>query len=222
MRIKALRVLAGVTVLVAFFGYLAYQEFLFDETASAKSVIQTEIAKLPTPQEVSAPKSAEYYGLKRAEIALQEYGKGIVEPVPGCNCGPEVDKYTESTPAQWCTMFVSWVAREAGSPMYDERTKSWRFMNSRLLIEHLKLNGTWFSREEVIAKGLQPRLGDFVFFYRGELEENLGHVDVVVDISGAPGTAGLIGGNIRDRVLYRENFPYQQHFGFLGFGRPEK
>lgn len=209
------------TILVGFFGYLAYQEFLFDDTAVAKSAVQFKIEQLNIQPEAPV-KPPEYFGLKRAEVALQEYHKGVVEPTPGCNCGPDIDKYTESTPAQWCAMFVSWVTREAGAPMYDERTKSWRFMNSRLLIEYLKLNGTWYSREEVIANNLKPRLGDFVFFYRGELEENLGHVDVVVDVSGAAGTAGLIGGNIRDRVLYRENFPYQEHYGFLGFGRPEK
>lgn len=220
MRIKLPVVLAA-AALIGFFGYLSYREFMFDDTASAKADVQAQLLAL-IPEDKTAPLPPEYFGLKRAEIALQEYGKRVNEATPGCNCGPEVDKYTESTPAQWCTMFVSWVTKEAGAPMYDERTKSWRFANSRLLIDYLKLTGTWYSREEAIAKNLQPRVGDFVFFYRGELEENLGHVDVVVDVGGVPGTAGLIGGNIRDRVLYRENFPYQEHYGFLGFGRPEK
>ena len=46
---------------------------------------------------------------------------------------------------QWCTMFASWVANEAGSPLYNEKTKSWRLINSRDFAANLEKNGTWLS-----------------------------------------------------------------------------
>jgi hypothetical protein len=217
MRINKWYVGASI-VLAIFLGYLAYQEFFFDDTASAQASIQKEIAAMPV---VDDQKSPEYYGHRRAEVALQEYRKNVTETPRGCNCGPEIDKYTEGNPGQWCTMFASWVANQAGSPLVDARAKSWRFSNSRLFTEHLKSYGTFYTREQIATEGHKLKVGDFVVFWRGNLEDNLGHIDVAASVN-ADGTAGLIGGNVKDRIAFRENFPYLDHYGFLGFGRPEK
>lgn len=218
MRINIWYVGAG-TILLLFFGYLMYQEVIADDTVSAKATVQQEIAALPAAEHNQKP--PEYFGLKRAEIALQEYALGGVESQRGCNCGPQIDKYTEGNPGQWCTSFASWVANQAGSPLIDERTKSWRFSNSRLFTEHLKTHGTFYTREQIIQQNIQPKVGDFVVFWRGNVEDNLGHIDVVVSVN-PDGSANLIGGNIRDRIVYREHLPYLNYYGFLGFGRPEK
>jgi hypothetical protein len=207
------------SLMVSFFGYVGYMDLVHDPAASATAKIQTKIAAQAKPSDGTSPKVD--YGLKRAEIALTEYRKNIVETPKGCNCGPEIDKYTEGYHAQWCTMFASWVANEAGSPLYNEKTKSWRLINSRDFAANLEKNGTWYTSEEVLEKGLQPKIGDFVVFWRGDFEDNLGHVDVVVDLSDKPGFAGLVGGNLDGRVQYRD-FSYLQYYGFLGFGRPEK
>jgi len=224
MRTKRPLYAAGIVLLVIFFGFLTYHYIFVDRTASA----MTAITKTLEPFEVKAasaaaeaPKPPEYYGAKRAEIALQEYRKNVIEVPRGCNCGVEIDKYTEGNPAQWCTMFASWVAKEAGSPLIDERNGAWRFLNSRLFTEHLKIHGTFYSREEIATNNIQPRVGDFIIFWRGNVEDNLGHIDVVVNVTG-DGRADLVGGNIRDRVEFRGNFPYQDNYGFLGIGRPEK
>ncbi len=203
--------------ILSFFGYVGYKDLFYDAAVAAEAKVATQIAGM----EEAESKPQEYYGLKRAEIALAEYRKGIVETPLGCNCGSEIEKYTEGYHAQWCTMFASWVANEAGSPLVNEKTNSWRLINSRDFATNLEKFGTWYSREEVIEKGLQPKVGDFVVFWRGNFEDNLGHVDVVIDVGGNPGTAGLVGGNLDGRVKYR-NFSYLQHYGFFGFGRPEK
>jgi hypothetical protein len=222
MRTKRPLYFAGITLLVIFFGFLTYHYVFVDRTATAMA----EITKTLQPFEVTTAsventKPPEYYGAKRAEIALQEYRKNVIEVPRGCNCGVEIDKYTEGNPAQWCTMFASWVAKEAGSPLIDERSGAWRFLNSRLFTEHLKLHGTFYSREEIAANNIQPRVGDFIIFWRGNVEDNLGHIDVVVNVTG-DGRADLVGGNIRDRVEFRGDFPYAENYGFLGIGRPEK
>lgn len=211
-------VVATLVSLVLFFGYVGYRDLFYDPTTSAEQKLASQVENLND----SVRKPRAYYGAKRAQIALAEYRKGVVETPMGCNCGPEVDKYTEGYHAQWCTMFASWVAKEAGSPLLNEKTNSWRILNSRDFAKNLEQNGTWYSREEIIQKGLQPKVGDFVVFWRGDFEDNLGHVDIVVDTDRSPGTAGLVGGNLSPGQVKYRDFPYLQNYGFLGFGRPEK
>ncbi len=209
-----------VIALAAFYGYVGYQDLAKNTSKSATQEVRAIVEKVEAA-DAQPIKSSEYFGAKRAAIALAEYNKGIFEQTRGCNCGSDVDKYTQGHPAQWCAMFASWVANEAGSPFDSVITGTWRVTNSRELAENLKKNGTWHSREEVIDKGLKPQLGDFVIFWRGDFEDKLGHVDIVVKVDESQGFAGLVGGNVRDRVDYR-NMPYEQNYGFLGFGRPEK
>lgn len=220
IKVRLNHVILAMVGILLFFGYIAYKDLIFDASAISQEKVDTRIADVQ--KEEAFQPTPEYYGLKRAEIALQEYRKGIVEQPRGCNCGPEIDKYTEGALSQWCTMFASWVGQEAGSGVYNEKTDSWKIVNSRDFATYLEQHGTWHSREEVIEKNLQPRLGDYVVYWRGNFEDNLGHVDIVVDTGSTPGSAGLVGGNLGDRVEYRENFPYLNNYGFLGFGRPEK
>lgn len=198
------------------FGYIGYSNVSkkYDTTVVKAVAYKVETAAATT-------NNSDYYGAKRAEIAMAEYNKGVKESTPGCNCGPDVDKYTEGLRSQWCTMFASWVTKEAGSPMTNSKTKSWKISKSRNFAENLQKNGTWFSREEVIANKLEPKTGDFIVYWRGDFTDELGHVDIVVNPGTTPGYADTVGGNLRDQIVLR-NFPYRDNYGFLGFGRPEK
>lgn len=222
MRIKKTLSVSSVTMgalVVGFFGYMAYKNFLHDGAAAIAQQLTALIAGFPDdPQDYNA----EQAGIKRAEIALAEYRKNVYEQPSGSNSGPEIDKYTGGNPTQWCTLFVSWVAKEAGTPVWFKGTNSWRVVNSRDFANILEETGTWYDREEVIEKGLEPRPGDFIVYWRGDFESRLGHVDIVVDTSDTKGLASTVGGNLNERVAYRENYPYLQNYGFLGFGRPEK
>jgi hypothetical protein len=163
--------------------------------------------------------SDKYYGARRAAIALGEYKKGVKEDTRGCNCGIEVNKYTNGKNEQWCTMFVSWVTKQAGLPLTTDNNPSWSIVKSRDLAAYLENNGIWYSSDYVIENNLKPQLGDFVIYWRGDFENNLGHVDIVVKEEDGLGRLGLVGGNVRDRVSYRE-LNYKDDYGFLGFGRP--
>lgn len=214
MRINRWYIGAG-SLLVLFFGFLGYQQVFVNDVAIATSVAEQKVTTAAsTPQQVD-------FGAKRALIALQEYQKNVTEETKGCNCGPEIDKYTESSPGQWCAMFASWITREAGSPMIDPKSKSWKITNSHVFTDTLKQSGTFYTQEEVTKNNIQPQIGDFILYYRGKIEDNLGHIDVVINITGN-GKADLIGGNIRDQIAYRKDFPYRDYYGFLGIGRPEK
>jgi hypothetical protein len=160
-------------------------------------------------------------GAKRAQIAMEQYELKVTESTPGCNCGKVIDKYTDNHPAQWCTMFASWVTKEAGSPVYSTKTNSWRITNSREFANYLQMNGTWHSRQDVIDNKLEPEIGDFIVYWRGDFDDRLGHVDIVVNPGKKAGYADTVGGNLHNTIKLR-NFPYRDNYGFLGFGRPEK
>lgn len=202
-------------VLTLFFGLLGYNYFFAGNVQTAGATIREKI--VAHQDEVSS----EVYGLKRAQLALEEFGKNVSEEKKGCNCGPEIDKYTESSPGQWCAMFASWITREAGSPLVDLKSGSWKIANSHVFTDYLKQSGTFYDRETVLEEKIQPRVGDFIVYYRGKMEDNLGHIDIVINTT-QDGHADLIGGNIRDQIAYRKDFPYAEYYGFMGIGRPEK
>lgn len=204
-------------LLVMFFGAVGYRQLFAGSPSTASAAIHQQIATYSG----STQKQPEVYGLKRAELALQEYQKDVAEQTKGCNCGPEIDKYTESSPGQWCAMFASWITKEAGNPLADPQSGSWKITNSHIFTDYLKQHGTFYNRDDVAKRNIQPRAGDFVIYYRGKIEDNLGHIDVVINTTG-DGRADLIGGNIRDRIAYRKDFPYADYYGFLGIGRPER
>lgn len=222
MRIKKTLSISSVTIgilVIGFFGYMGYRHFIHDAAAAIAHLLAPHLAAMPDDP---AKRSAEQIGIKRAGIALDEYEKNVYEQPSGSNSGPEIDKYTGGNPTQWCALFVTWVTEQAGSPVWHERTQSTRIVNSRDLANYFMENGTWYDREQVINEKLEPRTGDFIIYWRGDFESNLGHVDIVVNTDGPRGTADLVGGNLNERVQLRENFPYLQNYGFLGFGRPEK
>ncbi len=202
-------------VVIVFFGVVGYREiFKPDGARVAKAVAGYSVLT------TGDAKDANYYGARRAQLAVQEYQKGVRETSPGCDCGPEIDKYTEGHHAQWCAMFASWITKEAGSPMVNP-TGGWRFTNSRELASYLEKNGTWYSRDQVISQKLEPKPGDFLIYWRGDINNGLGHVDIMITPSDANGRADIIGGNVHDKVELR-NIPFRDNYGFLGFGRPEK
>jgi hypothetical protein len=181
---------------------------------SYKTVIAEEIV-------AGNKKNIAQHGLERARIALEEYDKKIKEKTANCNCGEDIDKYTEGLRIQWCASFASWVSKQAGSPLMS--TSGWRIGKAQDIARYLEKNGTWVSAQDAKDKNIQPQVGDIVIFWRGHFEDNLGHADIVISTNPSkPGQATLIGGNIQNKVSMRENFYYSEHYGFLGFGRPEK
>lgn len=207
--------LAGFTLFcLSFYGFIVLNEFKPVSVRAYQEQVQTQIAESKTE---TTPKP----GLLRAQVALNEFQKNVKEKTPNCNCGTDVEKYTEGLRIQWCASFASWVSKEAGSPL--GASEKWRIGKAQDIARYLEKNGTWVSAEDAKAKNIQPQVGDIVIFWRGHFEDNLGHADIVIATDpGKPGQATLIGGNIENKVSLRENMYYSEHYGFLGFGRPEK
>ncbi len=211
---RALMASAFVAISVAFYAFIIISEYKPANATAYEAAINTEITA-GNKKDIPQP------GLERARIALGEYKKNIKEKTPNCNCGEDIDKYTEGLRIQWCASFASWVSKQAGSPLNSG--KGWRIGKAQDIARYLEKNGTWVSAQDAKTKNIQPQVGDIVIFWRGHFEDNLGHADIVISTNPSePGQATLIGGNIQNKVSLRENFYYSEHYGFLGFGRPEK
>lgn len=208
-------VVFGLLIVISAFFYavVAYSEYRPVSAASYQQAIASEVA--------TAPATKVQPGLIRAQIALSEYEKKVRERTANCNCGDDVEKYTEGMHIQWCASFASWVSKEAKTPFGTDT--SWRIGKAQEIARYLEKNGTWISAKQAAEQNIQPQVGDIVIYWRGHFEDNLGHADIVIATDpNKPGQATLIGGNIQNKVSLRENFYYSEHYGFLGFGRPEK
>jgi hypothetical protein len=207
-----------IVLLALFYINIAHQNFKTNDLNKYEQNAIASISKKP-----SDPRPVDY-GAKRALVAIQEQKLEVHESHKGCNCGERVDLYTAGLHQQWCAMFVSWVVNQAGSPLKGtDKTVPWRITNARKIAEYLQQNGTWYSKEDAAKYNIQPQLGDVMVFWRGNFEGNLGHADIVVGVDpNQPNHASLVGGNLFDKVMYRESYYYQEYYGLLGFGRPEK
>ncbi len=205
-----------VILLAAFYANIAYQN------VKPSGLVSYEHAAAQSLNSPSPASPQTNYGARRALVAIKEQKLGVREAKKGCNCGPRVDLYTAGLRQQWCAMFVSWVFKESGTPFQGpDKTAQWRITNARQIAAYLQKSGVWYSKDYVLRHHTQPRVGDVMVFWRGNFEGNLGHADIVVGVNPRePGHASLIGGNLFDKVTYRESSYFAEYYGFLGFGRP--
>lgn len=117
------------------------------------------------------------------DIAKAELSKGVKEIPPGCDagnpsrngsCGPEVDKYTDSTLEYWCADFVSWVYKTAGKPFTGGASGGWRIAS----VEGIQ---AWFERKaKFFSNGpnANPKPGDVYVINNGQ------HIGIVAEVNG--------------------------------------
>ncbi|NMN97650.1 CHAP domain-containing protein [Nocardiaceae bacterium YC2-7] len=117
------------------------------------------------------------------------------------------EKYSEGITEPWCADFVSWVMREAGQPLANPNSESWRIPGVFTLQEFYEQSGRF------APVGYQPRPGDVVLYSE---DSRFGqHTNIVV--ANDNGTIKTVGGNeggIRVRTLVIADEP-----GIVGFGR---
>jgi hypothetical protein len=86
------------------------------------------------------------------QIAQAELAKKVIENPVGCDsgnpsvkgdCGPEVNKYTDSTLEYWCADFVSWVYRQAGTPFTGGSSGGWRIAGVSSMQSWFEKNANW-------------------------------------------------------------------------------
>ncbi|MFX0575773.1 CHAP domain-containing protein [Nocardia nepalensis] len=119
-------------------------------------------------------------------------------------------KYAEGVDEPWCADFVSWVMREAGVPLANPNSGSWRIPGVYTLQEYYQ------GADRFVPIGsLYPLHSGDVLFY-SEKSPFSQHTNIVLAADGAMVTT--IGGNEFGEVAIHR-FPLVEAPGVLGFGR---
>lgn len=119
-------------------------------------------------------------------------------------------KYAEGVEESWCADFVSWSMREAGIPLANPNSGSWRIPGVYTLQEYYQSVG----RFEPIGSGYQPRTGDVLLY--SDNSPFTQHTNIVLVADGAEVTT--IGGNEYDDVRIHRFSPADVP-GVVGIGR---
>lgn len=154
-------------------------------------------------------------------IAQAELAKGVKEDPLGCDagnpsrsgsCGPEVDKYTDSTLEYWCADFVSWVYKEAGTPFTGGSSGGWRIPAVDSVRAWFQEKATWVDN----GPGVKPQPGDVYTMgisHTGIVEKVEG--DTIYTISGNTSTDSTGNGNGVGRGEYKIGSSEIEGFGRL-------
>ncbi|MGY5310857.1 CHAP domain-containing protein [Nocardia gipuzkoensis] len=119
-------------------------------------------------------------------------------------------KYAEGVEEAWCADFVSWVLREAGAPLANPNSGSWRIPGVYTLQEYYESVGRFVPA----GSAYRPRTGD-VLLYR-ESSPFGQHTNIVLRADA--GQVTTIGGNEYGEVRIHR-FALDDVPGVVGFGR---
>ncbi len=118
--------------------------------------------------------------------------------------------YSDGAQEPWCANFVSWIMREAGEPLSNPNSGSWRIPGVYTLQEYYQAQ----DRFEPIGNGYRPEVGDVVLY---DNEFRLGqHTNFVVAVAGD--TATTVGGNELGKIRVHD-LDWQSDRAVVGFGR---
>lgn len=136
-------------------------------------------------------------------IAAAQSQTGVVEQPPGSNDGPEIAAYREAVagapgPGPWCAYFVSWAAKQAGTPLGDAGQG---FGSVDAMWAWAQSSG----RGVVNGPGVVPQVGDVIV-----LNQHTGIVTGVLP----DGRVQTIEGNTTDSVAAREH-PAGEAIGYI-------
>lgn len=122
---------------------------------------------------------------------------------------PEGTKYSEGVHEAWCADFVSWVYREAGKPLKNPNSGSWRIPGTYTLREYYQ------STDVFRAAGSQytPKLGDVLLY---DNPSPFGqHTNIVLKSNN--GIVTTIGGNEPGGIRVIKH-SLADDPGFIGYG----
>lgn len=135
---------------------------------------------------------------KIARLAKQEF----LAQSPGT-------KFSEGAGEAWCADFVSWVMKEAGQPLKNPVSGSWRIPGTYTLLDYYKQQGMF--RE--VGSGYTPKLGDVAIYRSSPIFGD--HTNFV--LSDDDGVITTVGGNENGRIRVYKNSD-KQYDGLLGYG----
>ncbi|MBF6386377.1 CHAP domain-containing protein [Nocardia farcinica] len=138
---------------------------------------------------------------QRALLAVLE--REFADPRPGT-------AYAEGARESWCADFVSWTMREAGRPLANPNSGSWRIPGVYTLQGYYESVGRFVPATD----GYRPRTGDVLLY--GPSSQFGQHTNIV--LAAADGEVTTIGGNEFDRVAVHR-FRLADVRDVVGYGR---
>ena len=122
---------------------------------------------------------------------------------------PKGTKYSEGVEEAWCADFVSWVFNEAGKPLSNPNSGSWRIPGTYTLREYYESIG----KLKLAKSGYSPKVGDIMLY---DNPSPFGqHTNIV--IGNENGVITTIGGNEPGGIrIVRHTQP--DDAGFIGYG----
>lgn len=122
---------------------------------------------------------------------------------------PEGTKYSEGIEEAWCADFVSWVYKEAGMPLSNPNSGSWRIPGTFTLREYYESIETF----EPASSSYEPKVGDVMIY---DNPSSFGqHTNIVIAYK--DGIVTTIGGNEPGGIRITEHSPADDK-GFVGYG----
>jgi hypothetical protein len=127
----------------------------------------------------------------RAALAAAQPEVGVAEQPPGSNNSPRIARYRQATAGSgvgpWCAYFVSWAAREAGTPLGDRGQGFGR-------VDDVYAWAQRTGKAIPNGSGVTPQPGDLIVW-----DEHIGIVESVLP----DGRVQTVEGNSSDKVSRR-------------------
>lgn len=185
-----------VTLLVAVSSIVYFTSSRYNIFPQIIASALSSFEKTPFPIIDEAELSAEQQ--KVIEILQREY-----------ELQPSGAKYSEGVSEPWCADFVSWVYNEAGVPLRNPNSGSWRIPGTYTLREYYESAGRFVGSQEQY----EPKIGDVMLY---DNPSSFGqHTNIVIAYDG--NTVTTIGGNELGRIRISEHTGHNSA-GFVGYG----
>jgi hypothetical protein len=122
---------------------------------------------------------------------------------------PKGTKYSEGVNEPWCADFVSWIFREAGAPLNNPNSGSWRIPGTHTLRAYYESIGKF----KPASSGYSPAVGDIMLY---DNPSPFGqHTNIVIKNEG--GVITTVGGNEPGGIrVFVHRAPDKA--GFIGYG----
>lgn len=115
--------------------------------------------------------------------------------------------YSEGVEQAWCANFVSWIMREAGQPLSNPNSGSWRIPGVFTLTEYYQQVGRFE------PAGYEPDVGDVVLYNNSSWTGQ--HTNIIVAVDGD--TATTVGGNELGKIRVH-SVDVRSDSAIVGFG----
>lgn len=156
----------------------------------------------PTPSMEAFP-GIDAAGLSQTQSDIVELTKREFEAQPPST------KYSEGVTEPWCADFVSWIYKEAGHPLKNPTSGSWRIPGTYTLREYYESQGDFRPAES----GYEPQLGDVAIYEDSPVFGD--HTNIVLSVKNEVITT--VGGNENGVIRVYENTE-RNYEGLLGYG----